>query len=488
MPISIGLENFIRVGIACAHGLPGFTGLGDLFQAGIPCAHDSYVPQPADTEVPVPEDVLMDDVAPSDEPGDALDKLKALAQDLCHKDPSSLSFTEATATRVLNLLREDEEEEKKKSSIDVVMRSPSPSPSHQELPPEFPADAPESTPSGPLPSVQVNTDPKDNSIPSADDDTTSINVRPHPYPRHGGKVPEWKKKSASARTLSYRETRGRSVEEEGTAISESLNEQRFIHATKFITDSCQRRVAELAETERQAQAKLQTLKALEKTINDLRAQLSVLIKEREHYPTNPAELESELRAAADSRFTTIQCRDDLITVLRSLMQQPEQDFFTAWRSLREQFGIPSNLWPPGLEPQDAACDQPRTSCSSSSVAPPRDDAERFSRYDEFWTLSQYLRNDSLTFEQMPWPVLFNLEKDQSKQLNDELVRKFFLHSSRCATLQVIEQELKRWHSDKIAQVLSKFKLADREDFVSASNVISRCLIGLRNQMKETRLT
>ncbi|KAF5349190.1 hypothetical protein D9756_009370 [Leucocoprinus leucothites] len=321
------------------------------------------------------------------------------------------------------------------------------------------------------------------------------------------------------------------VREELANASRTVKERCFARAAQYINSLCAQQFAHLAEAEREAQAKVHAVEELDKAIDHLRAELRELRMKRKHYPGKTI-LDDELRRATASRRNAARQNEELISEFRSILQQHE-DVFEAWDVFQARFNLPTNAPPfaagsatptcplsphepsatydstlsspfsdpesqPASSPTITSDELPSSPASSSSFDPsprvprpfscrylptkrPRSDAERFTRYESDWALlrSNELRDEHASFEQMPWPVLFDVTKDKLDQLSMESIREFILHPSRVVDAKAIrQQELLRWHSDKIVNILPKFSPQDRPAILEASAQVLVCLIDI----------
>lgn len=119
------------------------------------------------------------------------------------------------------------------------------------------------------------------------------------------------------------------------------------------------------------------------------------------------------------------------------------------------------------------------------VRQPRTNEERIVRYAEDWALlkSGHLVDGNATFDQMPWPAFFNVNRDCLDELTLESIRAFILHPSRLGAKspqKILNDELLRWHQDKLTVILRKFAPEDRPTILAAGNRIATFLVQLRD--------
>ncbi|KAF9448587.1 hypothetical protein P691DRAFT_780744 [Macrolepiota fuliginosa MF-IS2] len=317
----------------------------------------------------------------------------------------------------------------------------------------------------------------------------------------------------------------------------------FAQAIEFINAIHKYQAVEQKELEESIQEKLGAVDELDKAIDDLRRELKMLKMQREEYPESREELYEALWASATAKAKADRRQAELLTFLQSSMEQNGQDFFTAWRAFQVHFSLPSGVWPTGIIPPTVPpppSPEPSPPLASTSSAPPspdlvpenpipttspvpntpnppvsasalssdavppspcttpfsykflpvrkpRTDTERTIRYTDDWALlkSGHLVDGNATFEQVPWPVFFNLDRDHLDQLTLESVRAFVLCPDRLdakSPLKVLNNELLRWHEDKLTAVLRKFVPGDRSTILAACRQIAMILVEIRDSL------
>jgi hypothetical protein len=337
----------------------------------------------------------------------------------------------------------------------------------------------------------------------------------------------------------------RPVEEQVAAASRELNDRYYAQAAQFITSLCERQIGDLTQAEWDAQARIDAVKELDMIIDQLHSKLKELKIQRSQYPANRKVLDGHLQEASDAKAFVVQRHRDILAGLHLMMQQLDHDFFSAWKAIQARFNLPSDLWPTGVAPptstQQSSPTPPSSSTfdtvplvnpehdhapagtsvsssdkSSSSPSPPsssslpssstpssssplkylstsrpRNDEERFARYILDWDLllSKDLAEGHATFEQTPWPVLFDVNKDGLDTLNLESIKEFILHPSypshrtAAGVKESIKlQEFRWWHPDKIARLLPKFVADDRAAVKDAVNKVFRLLDEIRKNL------